>query len=617
MASPPSSSSSSSEWQPHLPDDCWESIFKHLTNPHDHESLSLVSRHFLSLSNRLRTSLTVSDHLLPLLPALLRRFTSLTSIKLPLCINADIDALLSQIASFDLPSLHSLDISPQPTFPSHGLHQFSQKFPTLKSLNCSYTYDLDLVLIAECFSNLEEIDVSFSELRHDTLSEWDFQLKTLASGLKKLRKVNISGLGIASKGLWDSSIFALCQNCKFLKEIVALETFSTSKEGQIGLANAIRERPQLRSLAVSFERDNEVGSGNVALELIDALVSLKDLTCLQLSYSSISDEALCALADGVLPLRKLSLRQCSGYQYSGISCLLRKCNNLQYLDLQGTKFLNDERVIDLSLLLGNLKVVKLSGNRNLTDLSLFAIMLNCPLITEIRMDSTGVGKHKLQEDCLVVNSHVKFLYLASNSCLNDESVEMIASVCPNLEVIDLSYCKRVSMGAVEVLLRCCKIQRMDLARLGYPHELSQFQFRVNFQVPTLFVLNLSWCRISDEELSLISKNCYNLKELNLDYCHEITDNGVKQVVKNCKQLRMVSLDSCEKVSCDVAWMVFQRPSLRKIIPPKFYTSGIAFFWGRGYLLCPSDIHHRGRRNLRFWTEDYDYEYWGESLYLLE
>ncbi|MED6141933.1 hypothetical protein PIB30_108387, partial [Stylosanthes scabra] len=210
---------------------------------------------------------------------------------------------------------------------------------------------------------------------------------------------------------------------------------------------------------------------------------------------------------------------------------------------------------------------------------------------EIRMESTCVGKHKLQEDCLVVNSHVKFLYLASNSCLNDESIKMIASVCPNLEIIDFSCCKRISVGAVEVLLRCCKIQRMDLA--GYRRELSQFQFRVNFQVPTLFLLNLSWCRISDEDLSLISKNCYNLKELNLDYCHEITDNGVKQVVKNCNQLRMLSLYSCEEVSCDVvAWMVFERPSLRKIIPPKFYNSGIAsekdFFWGRGCLLCLSE-----------------------------
>ncbi|MED6131387.1 hypothetical protein PIB30_009609 [Stylosanthes scabra] len=500
MALPPSSSSSRNcrFVPPHLPDECWESIFKHLTNPHDLESLSLVSRRFHSFINRIHTHLTVSEGLLPHLPALLRRFPNLTSIELTRYINADIDAILSQIASFDLPSLHSLDISHQRTFPSDGLRQFSQKFPTLKSLYCSHTHP-DLVLIDECFPNLEEIDVSLTYLFPDT--------EALASGLKKLRKLDLSGTYM----LGDSSIFTFCQNCVSLEALVVHQTDSISK---IGIGNAIRQRPQLRSLDVRW--------GNVTLEFIAAL-------------------ALCAIAEGGLPLRELSLGDSSGYQYSGISCLLRKCN-LQYLDLQRTEFLNDECVIELSLLLGNLNVVKLSGNEKLTDLSLLAIMRNCPFITEIRMERTSLGKHKLEEDCLVVNSHLKFLYLAQNKWLDDGSVTMLASVCPNLGMIDLTESWRVSKGAIDVLQMCRKIQHMNLAHLGW----DLFQFLVNFEVPTLFVLNLSWTRISDEELSLISKSCYKLKELNLDCCQKITANGVKQVVKNCKQLRMISLYSCEK-----------------------------------------------------------------------
>ncbi|MED6225378.1 hypothetical protein PIB30_093028 [Stylosanthes scabra] len=191
------------------------------------------------------------------------------------------------------------------------------------------------------------------------------------------------------------------------------------------------------------------------------------------------------------------------------------------------------------------------------------------------MENTGVGKHKLEEDCLVVNSHLKFLYLAHNKWLDDGSVTMLASACPNLEIIDLAYCKRLSKGAIDILWRCCKIQRMYLARIGYDRP--QFQFRVNFEVPTLFVVNLSSCSISDEELSLLSKSCYNLKELNLEYCDKITDNGVKQLVENCKQLRMISLMCCPKVTCDVvAWMISSSPSLRKIIPPRFHSSDIDF-----------------------------------------
>ncbi|MED6199079.1 hypothetical protein PIB30_072555 [Stylosanthes scabra] len=557
MAVSPSSSNCTFV-QPELPDECLESIFKHLNNPYDHESLSLVSKHFLSLTNRIPTHLTISEGVLPLLPALLRRFTNLTSIKLNRKFTGDIDALLSQI------------------------------FPTLKSLNCSRTRP-DLVLIAECFPNLEEIDVSFTSEFEDT----DLHVKALAltSGFKKLRKVDLSYTFFFK----DSSLSTFFQNCVYL-EAIAVDECSASK---IAIANAIRQRPQLRSLEVKLTR------GDVTLELIDTLASLKFLTFLDLSGSSLSNEALCSIAEGSLPLRELCLDSCKGYGVGGISCLLRKSNNLQCLDLQRTYFLNDECVMDLFLLLGNLKVVKLSANEKLTALSLYAIMRNCPLITEIRMDCTGVGK--LQEDCLVVNSHLKFLYLAGNSGLDDESVTMIASVCPNLEMIDLTEsCRRISKGAIDILWRCCKVQSMDLYSIGC--DLPQFQFLVNFEIPTLFVLNLSVCTISDEEISLLSKSCYNLKELTLDFCDKITDNGVKQVVKNYKQLRRISLMCCPKVTCDVvAWMVFARPSLRKIVPPNFDSSDIDrqrdFFLRHGCFVL---------RN-----EDADYEFWGEDLDFLE
>ncbi|MED6203056.1 hypothetical protein PIB30_111836 [Stylosanthes scabra] len=143
---------------------------------------------------------------------------------------------------------------------------------------------------------------------------------------------------------------------------------------------------------------------------------------------------------------------------------------------------------------------------------------------------------------------------------------------------------------------------MELDCIG--GDLPQFQFWVNFEVPTLFVLNLSSCSISDEELSLLSKSCYNLKELTLDFCDEITDNGVKQVVKNCKQLRRINLMCCPKVTCDVvAWMVFARPSLRKIVPP--YPDSSDIVRQRDFFL------HHGCFVLR--DEDYYHENWGDHF----
>ncbi|QHN75597.1 hypothetical protein HN51_053273 [Arachis hypogaea] len=583
MSSSSSTSDSESEYSnlQHIPDECWESVFKYLSDPLDHESLSLVSSHFLSLTNRLRTSLTVSDHVLPFLPALLRRFPNLTSINLTRP-TGELNALLFQISSSHLPSLRSLDLSHQPALPSIALRHFSRKFPALKSLNCSFMdslTDKDLNLIAECFPNLEEIDISYPN--YSGIADAESRVNALASGFKKLRKVNLSGSHI----VWFSSIFDLCQNCEFLEELVLLSTNFIGPTGPIGFANAILQRPELRSLALGCSRVGFMSEGDVISKFFE-LVSLKEFTCLELSYSPLSDECLCVAAEEGLPLRELSLPGCFQYGYGGISSLLRNCNNLQHLDLQCTEFLDDRCVIELSMLLGNLNFVNLSENSKLSDSSLFAIIRNCPLITEIRMERAGVGKQKVEKDCLVVNSHLKFLYLTRNSYLNDESVEMIASVCPNLEKMDLSYCERVSEGAVEVLRKCCKIRHMNLARLG--SEL----FRIDFEIPTLCLLNLSWLRIRDEELSLISKRCHRLRELKLDFCQKITANGVTQVVENCKQLRVISLLSCEKVAADVvAWMVFTRRSLRKIIaPPRFHlTEGQRDLFLRHGCIVSSDL----------------------------
>ncbi|MED6149857.1 hypothetical protein PIB30_066660 [Stylosanthes scabra] len=67
----------------------------------------------------------------------------------------------------------------------------------------------------------------------------------------------------------------------------------------------------------------------------------EDLSCLDLPYSHRFDEALFSLAEQGLPLRKFSLPDFRGCGYGAISCLLRKRNNLQYLGLQRTQFLND------------------------------------------------------------------------------------------------------------------------------------------------------------------------------------------------------------------------------------------------------------------------------------
>ncbi|CAJ2656353.1 F-box/LRR-repeat protein 3-like [Trifolium pratense] len=441
----------------YLPEECWECIFKiSLQKYGDHSlnSLSVVSKQFLSITDRLKFSLTISNQTLPSLPRLLQRFTNLTSLDLS-HFRVNCDVILTQLSCFPL-QIKSLNLSYRGTIPSNGLQIFSQKITTLTSLICSnigFFYISDLYLIANSFPLLEELDLSLPKI--EVIKSYDyFDINSITLALPKLRKVNLSGCYYIT----NSSLFHLCKNCKFLEEVVM---FDCKNLTGIGIASAIRERPNLRSFSITLSE------AIISMELIDSLRSLKHLSCLDWSFSYISDQLLLYLADKGLNLRRLVLRGCSGYSY----------------------------------------------------------------------------------------------------------------------LLDLSHCRCISEGIVEVL-RCCEIIHLNLS---YCKKVNLSG--MNFQVPKLEVLNLSFTRIDDKTLNAISKSCSGLLQLELERCYNITGKGVKQVVEKCTRLKEINLLHCRKVSADVDFwtaMVLLRPSLRKIIPPSDFrpsNSKRKPLFGRGCFRC--------------------------------
>ncbi|CAL0335305.1 unnamed protein product [Lupinus luteus] len=560
-----------------LPDECWETVFRFLCECHHRylEPVSLVSKQFLSITNHLRLSLTICDPTVPYLHHLFLRYRMLQSLDLT-CFSGDLNMLLHKISRSAL-ALNSLNISNNTRIPADGLRALGKMVKTLKSLSCSNMGSLtnaDLLLIADCFPFLEELDISFprdldkifiidyKNFDNHTGPISDFGIKVLSLALPKLRMVNLSGNYFIN----DSSLFNLCKNCEFLEQV---QIFGCDFITQVGIAAAFRERPNLTSLSVS-----NFGRANIASDFIGSLVSLKSLTCIDLTYSCISDELLFSIAEAGLPLRKLILRGCSNYSYAGISCLLSKCQVVEHLDLMDAEFLDDKLISELSVFLGNLMYIYLSGCRMLTNSSFFALTRNCPLLNEVTMEETSIGENGIENtltDFTVVHSQVKSLHLANSSKLRDESVKKIASICPNLQLLDLSSCWGISeVGVVEVLKRCCKITHLSFASCLLVKKL----LGMNFEAPKLEELTLSRSGVDDDALLIISKSCCGLLDMNMENCSEITDKGVKKVVENCIHLRTINLKGCYKVSADiVAWMVFSRPSLRKIsAPPRFRPS---------------------------------------------
>ncbi|CAJ2638872.1 F-box/LRR-repeat protein 20-like [Trifolium pratense] len=264
-----------------------------------------------------------------------------------------------------------------------------------------------------------------------------------------------------------------------------------------------------------------------------------------------------ALALHSPPLTKLILQDCYNYTYSGISTLLSKCPYLQHLDLQRTKFLNDQLFNQLCAFLADLVSINVSGCGMLTNSSFFALLTNCPLLAEIRMESTDIGLGPTPSGVdLVVYPQVKSLHLANNSHLHDNHINIFGFMFPNMQHIDLSFCHHVFQHRIPVLFkRCPKITLLKF--VGFPHAKLR---SINSEASILEVLNLAHSRIDDEGLYQISKSCPRLLQLDLEHCYDVTEKGVKLATENCTCLRDFNLRHCRKVSTDiVSWIIFTRP----------------------------------------------------------
>ncbi|XP_058766043.1 uncharacterized protein LOC131639578 [Vicia villosa] len=310
------------------------------------------------------------------------------------------------------------------------------------------------------------------------------------------------------------------------------------------IALALRNIPTLKSLAIS---NINLKYGKYVTSLfIDSLLSLKGLISLKFRCSQFSNDLFYSIGREGLPLKSFVIKYCTGYTYDGVYFLLSKCHTIQHLGLRANYFLDNHHITDLSLLLPHLVSINLSQCFKLTESALFAIISNCHSIEEIIMEEIDFGNFDSFKN-FQVSSQLKSLCLADNSSINDESIITVASIFPNLQLLDLNGCDDISeKGICHVLSRCCKIRYLNLSDCCEIRLLE-----MNFVVPQLEVLNLSYTRVDDKTLYEISKSCHGLLQLKLAYCNYVTEKGMIHVVENCTQLKEIDLRNCKKVEADV------------------------------------------------------------------
>lgn len=163
---------------------------------------------------------------------------------------------------------------------------------------------------------------------------------------------------------------------------------------------------------------------------------------------------------------------------------------------------------------------------------------------------------------IVKSSRIKSVNLENNPKMSDECLANVASLCPSLEVLVVSSCKSITeKGIADFFKSGSKIRELQIYEcggiksIGNGSELSELHF-----------LGAARSGLNDDGLAVLGKRCRGLLHLSLENCLGVTTMGLKEILTNCKRLGQLDLTGCLNASTEtVDWMVFSRPSLRKII----------------------------------------------------
>ncbi|KAI8570329.1 hypothetical protein RHMOL_Rhmol01G0026000 [Rhododendron molle] len=544
----------------YFPDDCWELVFQKLRedDERDLDSISLVSKRFLSLSNRVKDCFHVYDEAIPLLPNLLRRFRQIETIVLNTYAPKDIDGLVDQISRYGVSNLQAITFSgftepPRDGFKALALNKNIKN--NLKVLDCSRLIsmqDKDLVLIADLFPCLEELRITGmlnwynSNDKVATQYITDDGVDALASKLKELKKVVIKGTACF---ITDKSLISLSTNCVKLRGIrLSLYDGGQHYVTEDGIDFVVRNSPNLTSLSLNC-RSLQPSAFSFTIE--NPFTHAKNLHSLTMFQELVTDERICSVAKARPPLKKLKLVGFVGQYHDihgALKLLLQACQlTLEELTLRSL-CRGDMAITELAQYLSNLTSIELDENFGLTSVTFYTLTKYCPLLEKLVMARPRQQVMDTSSpEYFHRNYRMRHLDICYNMWLNDTKLENFGHICPNLQFLYVSNCLHLTnVGIGEVLRRCPAITKLNINGLKVSGLFARYSD--DHSVLNLKTLNARWTEIDDKGMAMIGNSCRNLQYLDIECCNEVTDRGAMEVVKNCERLSA----STKKVNLNAA-----------------------------------------------------------------
>lgn len=183
---------------------------------------------------------------------------------------------------------------------------------------------------------------------------------------------------------------------------------------------------------------------------------------------------------------------------------------------------------------------------HITDIGYKIISETCNNLTVLNLSQmTSLSSTSLQ---LLLKANPRLVYLCLEKSFNaatDSTLRVLATHCPLIKTLSLSYCSLISDAGILYLAEKSKnIKELSLAHCYdiSSHALCALTKACN----QITVISLEWCfNVDDDLLDSLRKNCKNLQVLGIEHCSRVTDYGISRLVSSAKNLCFLSADSCD------------------------------------------------------------------------
>ena len=350
--------------------------------------------------------------------------------------------------------------------------------------------------------------------------------------------------------------------------------YLTSNVTDDDVVRVTREHPNLQSL-------NLRGCSNITDTSVSEVARrCSNLQTLNLAFCDrITDAALSEVARECSNLQSLNLMYCRNITDASVLEVARGCSNLQTLNLKACSNITDASVSEVARQCSNLQTLNLEDCENITDagLAVLSLCLKLDFFDFCKMHARIAGDQCILALCGREDFQRLVEFDFSGFTLTNDGLLAVASVCPNLQTLNLSGCSNITDAILlEVARRCSNLQSLDLrhcsnitdaglavlslclkldfldfckkhARIAGDQCILALCGREDFQRLVEFDF-FRWYSITDASLFEVARVCPNLQSLNLAFCDRITDAALSEVARECSNLQSLNLKSCRNIT---------------------------------------------------------------------